>query len=177
MASKLPIVRQTAWLSILIYFGFIAVFTAVLGLLTKSFGGGLCLASLLYLTARLLLGSLVPRNHRRGIALSRSGDYSLAIREYEKSYAFFTRHSWIDRYRYIVLLSASRISYKEMALVNIAFCYSQTGDGNMAKKYYEKALGQFPDSGMARTALQMIHAVEKSGAAGHDKSIDNRTNV
>lgn len=112
MASKLPIVRQTAWLSILIYFGFIAVFTAVLGLLTKSFGGGLCLASLLYLTARLLLGSLVPRNHRRGIALSRSGDYSLAIREYEKSYAFFTRHSWIDRYRYIVLLSASRISYK-----------------------------------------------------------------
>ncbi len=35
----------------------------------------------------------------------------------------------------------------------------------MAKKYYEKALSQFPDSTMARTALQMIHSAENSNGA------------
>ncbi len=165
MASKLPIVRQTAWLSLLPQLLLIMVFTVIFGFMAKSFSKGLDWALLFYLAAHILLRFLVPRNHRRGIALSKAGNYAQAICEYEKSYEFFTWHAWIDRYRFIVLLSASRISYTEMALVNIAFCYSQIGDGNMAKKYYEKALSQFPDSTMARTALQMIHSAENSNGA------------
>ena len=45
-----------------------------------------------------------------------------------------------------------------MSLANIAFCYTQIGDGNKAKEYYEKALSQFPDSEMGKMGLRTIHA-------------------
>ena len=66
MASKLPIVRQTAWLSLLPQLLLIMVFTVIFGFMAKSFIKGLDWASLFYLAAHILLRSLVPRNHRRG---------------------------------------------------------------------------------------------------------------
>ena len=78
------------------------------------------------------------------------------------SYGFFNKKQWIDKYRFIILLSASRISYKEMALLNIAFCYGQLGDGKRSREFYEKTLTEFPDSEMAKTALNMLNAVKNA---------------
>ena len=47
---------------------------------------------------------------------------------------FFKRYNWIDKYRFVVLLSLSRISYTEMALANIAFCHGQLGEGGKSKE-------------------------------------------
>ena len=101
----------------------------------------------------------IPRNHRRGMKLFKTGQYIQAISEFQKSYEFFMKHAWIDKYRYFVLLSSSRISYTEMSLLNTAFCYTQIGQGALAKEYYEKTLAQFPDSEMAKSALRMLQSL------------------
>ena len=49
-----------------------------------------------------------------------------------------------------------------MALVNIAFCYSQIGDGRKTKDYYLKALDQFPNSEIVKTFLKTIESIENS---------------
>ena len=48
-----------------------------------------------------------------------------------------------------------------MALLNIAFCYSQIDQGKKAKEYYQRVLNEFPESGMATAALKMIDSIEK----------------
>ena len=84
------------------------------------------------------------------------------FRAQQESYDFFTRCRWLDRYRAVTLMSLSAISYREMALINIAFAYSQIGDGGKAKEHYERALDDFPNSGMASAALKLINSVERS---------------
>ena len=59
------------------------------------------------------------------------------------------------------MMSASAISYREMALCNIAFCYSQLGDGQKAESYYRRALDEFPNSALAVAALRMIESVRQ----------------
>ncbi|PHQ61052.1 MAG: hypothetical protein COC08_06375 [Maribacter sp.] len=54
------------------------------------------------------------------------------------------------------------MSYREMALANIGFCYSQIGDGIKSKEYYERTLKEFPESGLAKSALKMMSAMEKN---------------
>ena len=54
------------------------------------------------------------------------------------------------------------MTYKEMGLCNIAFCYSQTNDGQKAKEYYEKALSEFPENGMAIAGLNILNALSQS---------------
>jgi hypothetical protein len=71
------------------------------------------------------LGSrmFIARAHRRGMRLSRSQQYAAAIQAYGESYDFFARHTWIDRFRAITMMSPSAISYCEMGLRNIAFSF------------------------------------------------------
>ena len=49
-----------------------------------------------------------------------------------------------------------------MAICNIAFSYSQIGDGEQARSYYEKCLERFPESGLALTALRMTDAARQT---------------
>lgn len=159
MASGKPVVRQVAWLSIIPQLAVMIILIAVCSLWIRPYELAVCIAMVIYLSASLLLRNLIPHNHRRGIRLARSGNYEQAIGEYEKSYKFFSEHEWIDKYRFITLLSSGRMTYREMALLNTAYCYAQIGDGRRAKEYYEKTLQQFPDSEMAKSALRMLNAV------------------
>src|SRR5205085_9239376 len=78
-----------------------------------------------YLFYSLIVGRLIiARHHRRGIRLVRQRLFAEAITAFEQSLEFFTRHAWVDRFRSITMLSAAGLSYREMALGNIAFCYS-----------------------------------------------------
>lgn len=51
-----------------------------------------------------------------------------------------------------------------MGLGNIAFCYSQTSNGQKAKEYYERVLKEFPGNGFAIAGLNMINSLgQKTG--------------
>ena len=82
-----------------------------------------------------------------------------------------TAYKWIDRFRSIVLMSPSAVSYREMALCNVAFCYTQIGNGERAKEVYRRTLAEFPESGMAAASLRMLESIGKAESGG--RSVDS----
>ena len=159
MASDVPVVRQVAWVSIisqLLVMGVIVAACYIGGLAEPLLYG-----PLIYLAISYMLRTYVAKAHRQGIYLVKRKDYAAAIPCFEASYSFFTRKPWVDRYRYFTLLSSSRMTYREMALCNIAFCCSQLGDGEKAVGYYKKVLADYPDNGLAQAGLKMLESTKK----------------
>ncbi len=160
MSSKIPTVRQINWISIIPHL----IIMGVIILICYQFKPekAFLFGAIIYLAISLSLRNLIPRDHRNGIKKNNEEKFQDAISDFEKSYNFFKKHEWIDKYRFITLLSSSKMSYKEMALVNIGFCYSQIGNGMKAKEYYERTLIEFPENGLAKSALKMIDSIEKT---------------
>ena len=160
MASKVPTVRQVAWISIIPQISFMGVLILVYSKLELELPETILCGSLTYLAISFCLRNLLTKNFIQGMKLVKQQDFSSAIPFFEKSVIFFTKNSWVDKFRFITLLSSSKMSYKEMGLCNIAFCYGQTGNGVKAKEYYERTLDEFPNSGIASTALKFINSFE-----------------
>jgi tetratricopeptide (TPR) repeat protein len=154
-----PTVRPISWPATAIHLGLLLIIAVVcLGWFRSPPG-------MVYSTGAYLLYSLgsrflIARAHRKGIQLSRSGQYEKAIEAFDESYQFFSRHAWLDRFRAVTLLSAAAMSYREMALCNIGFAYSQLGDGLKAKQVFQRTLNEFPNSAMATASLRMLQAGE-----------------
>ncbi|WP_269241858.1 tetratricopeptide repeat protein [Flavobacterium limnophilum] len=155
MASKIPVIKQVAWISLIPQIAFILILISIY----NQFGfkdAGLY-GALTYLILSMGLRYFIPKNHREGMKLTKNNQFEKAIAEYEKSYQFFTKNDWIDKYRFITLLSSSKMNYREMALCNIAFCYGQIGNGTKAIEFYQKTLVEFPENGIAESVLKMLN--------------------
>lgn len=160
MASTTPILKQVSWLSLLPQIAIVVLLVQAAGRLGAD--NPFLAAAIVYLTALFSLRWLVAFHHRMGMRHFKKGNFEVAIQHFEKSYDFFHNHPWVDKYRYITLLSSTRASYREMALLNIAFSHSQIGNGRQAKDYYEKALAEFPDSEIAKSSLRMMAAARET---------------
>ena len=159
MASTQPIIRQISWFSLvlqILVFMFMAFVLFICGV-----EDSLLFVAVIYLLLSFFLKKLIPKFHRKGMRYFRNKKYDLAINEYKKSYEFFQKNKWIDKYRALFLLSSSRISYSEMALVNIAYCYGQVGEGTKSKEIYEETLKEFPNSEIALEALKMYNSAKE----------------
>lgn len=163
MAQRVPTVRPISWPATIpqLVAGAAAV---TIGWFATRSASGLCWGAAVYLIYSFGSRKLILRAHCRGIRFAQTQQFEAAIRAHEESYEFFARHSWLDRYRSITMMSPSAMSYREMALLNIAFAYSQIGDGKKSKEYYRRAHEEFPDSGMGSAALKLIESVERSRA-------------
>lgn len=158
---SLPVAKQTAWISLIPQLGFMAFLIAVYYVMGTDqfviFGAGT------YLVISNLLRSLALRDHNQAVKSIKAGDFRNAIPRFQSSYDFLDRYPWIDKYRYLTLLNSSKILFREMALNNIAFCYSQIGEGEKAISYYKRMLAEYPDSDLAKAALNFIAAIQKDG--------------
>lgn len=159
MASSQPIVRQFSYFSLLPQILIIGIFYFICYMIGVY--NPLSDALIIFLIISIVLKFLIPIHHRKGVRLFKKMQYLEAIEEFEKSYVFFKKHIWVDKFRSITLLSSSRISYIEMALANIAFCYSQAGNGNKSREYYQKTLQEFPESKLALSALKMYESAKE----------------
>jgi hypothetical protein len=157
VSSRFPVIKQIGWLSLIPQLTLLSLIIIFFYSINSSqpFLYGACI----YLVVSFLLRNIIARSHRKGISLTKRKEFEKAIPCFQKSYDFFSRHPWLDTYRYILILSSSRISYREMALVNIAFCYSQINRGPEAKLFYERTLKEFLDSEIAKSSLNMINSV------------------
>lgn len=158
MSSKVPTVRQINWF-------FIIPHLFVLGAIIFTWNifypeESTLLGTTTYLLISFSLRSFIPKNHRKGMKLVKSEEFKQAIPYFKKSYDFFKKNNWIDKYRFLTLLSSSRMKYQEMALVNIAFSYGQAGNGKKSKEYYTRTLKEFPQNGLAKTSLRMFNSIE-----------------
>lgn len=163
MSSKTPFVRQVSWIMVVPQIVAMVASVCIVHIVLRPdvFSVSLILGCGVYLAYSIGSRQFIASAHRTGIRLSRRGKFQAAIPQYERSYQFFTRHEWIDRFRSLVLMSPSATSYREMALVNIAFCHAQLGNAELAKLYYQKTLEKFPGSLMATTSLKMIDTFQK----------------
>ena len=161
--SNAPIVRPTAWISVIPH---LLIMSGLVGLartlFTVHWSSALYLGLGIFLLYSLGSRAVLAREHKAGIRCTKKGDFAGAIPHYERSYDFFERHRWVDRWRYVTMLSSGQYAYREMALVNIAFCYSQMGDGKRATEYYRRALKEFPDSTLAQAGLRMAESFQSA---------------
>ncbi len=165
MKGKAPVVRQVSWPFVLPQIAAMAasVFVVYVVLRPQEFVHALMIGCGIYLVYSIGSRRLITRAHRKGIRLSKRGEFREAIEHYRRSHDFFTMHPWVDKYRSIILMSCSAISYREMALVNMGFCYGQIGEAQKAKECYQAAVDAFPRSAMAASALRMIDTFESKG--------------
>lgn len=150
MTSGEPITRKNTWISIIphlaMYMLVIAVSSAF-GLKNPVIG----LATYVVLIA--LLSGQILSSHNQGVRALKKGNCEAALPHFVDSYEFFQGYSWLDKWRYFVFHSYSKLSYREIALHNIAYCHNRLGHTEDATVAYEKILEEFPDNKMARTAL------------------------
>lgn len=160
MSSKTPKVRQINYIAIIPH---LLIMAGMVWLWYQMYPENAFLfGAITYILTSFILRNLISKDHRNGIKNNNSENYKEAISDFEKSYTFFSKHEWVDKYRIVTLLSSSKMSYREMALANIGYCYSQIGEGNKAKEYYERTLKEFPESGLAKSALNMMNSVEQT---------------
>ena len=162
--TKTPVVGVVSWLNTAITLGVLAVFVLVGWSLGRT--NGIFLGTLSYLVLSQTLRRVIARHHRKAIGHSKRHEFAQAITEFERSLDFFRANDWVDRFRAITMLSASGMSYREMALCGLGFCYAQLGDGLNARRNYEDCLREFPDNGMAESALRLLDAGASSVNAG-----------
>jgi tetratricopeptide (TPR) repeat protein len=156
MATNVPIVRQIAWISLIPQLLLMGLLIYIFHLLELEYA--LLYGAATYLVLSFVLRNFVTKDHGQGMKLVKQQKFVEAIPFFEKSVDFFTRNTWVDKYRFLTLLSSSKMTYKEMGLCNIAFCYSQTNNGQKAKEYYELTLKEFPENGLATAGLKLINS-------------------
>ena len=164
MTRGVPTIRPISWIATIPQFVAGAAAIVALWAITGSVTLGMLYGALIYLVYSIGSRLLLTQAHRRGIQLLHQHRFADAIPEYESSYDFFSRHRWLDDYRSIFMMTPGAMSYREMALVNIAFAYSQLGDGRKAIEYYRRAHYEFPDNQIARAALKMMESVAQPTA-------------
>lgn len=158
MASNIPIIRQIAWISLIPQILLIGILSYLFSLL--KYKESFLLGVLSYVILSYILRNTIAKYHRKGIKQVRNQKFNEAISSFQKSVNFFTNHAWLDKYRFVTLLSSSKMTYKEMGLCNVAFCYSQINNGQKAKEYYELTLTEFPDNALAIAGLKMLNSVK-----------------
>jgi len=159
MSSNVPTVMGKVW-----WFSFI-IQLIIIGLLFYLFKlltvpEPFLFGALTYVILARVLRSLIAKEHRQGVKLVLQKRYDEAIPFFENSYKYFIKNEWADNYRFLTLLSSSKSSYTQMALDNLAFCYSQIGNGAKAVEFYKKALEVNPNDGLAEAGLNLLLSKE-----------------
>ena len=154
--TKTPIVRPISWINAAISVSILAAFVLVAWTFART--SGVFWGAIAYLAISQILRRTIPHHHRSAICHCKRQEFQQAITEFEKSIAFFSNNVWVDKYRAITMLSSSGMSYREMGMVSLGFCYAQLGDGMNARRTYEDCLRDYPNNGMAESALRMLDA-------------------
>lgn len=164
----MPVIHQIAWVSLFLQLLIMALFIGAASYfgVTKP----ILAATLAYLILAVIIRLFLTSHHRRGMHYARQGRLELAIAEFQKSYEFFHRNRWLDEMRYIFLLSTSKVGYREMGLLNLAYCDLWQDRGEDAVRTYLRTIEEFPDSGLAWTGIKLFqqggHDGERRAIAG-----------
>lgn len=166
MATKVPVVRETRWLMMVPPLGTLGVLYALAMLaFDGAWWAGLVGAGI-WCAYTFTARGVWLRHHRAGMKALRAERWEEAIESYQRGEALLRERPWIDRWRPLTLMTASGMSFTEIAVNNIAFAQSQSDQPERARQTYERGLAEFPDSYLMRTALRMLDAGAAAQAAG-----------
>jgi hypothetical protein len=156
----IPVMHEIAWASLPLQLLFVMILIfAAAGI---GFARPILTGTLTYLIVGFLARLVFTRHHRQGMYLAQEGLFDEAVVEFQKSYEFFSANQWVDWWRFGLMLSSSRTSYREMALLNIAYCDMWNDRAEDGIRTYLRIVEEFPDNGMAWTAIKTFQQ------GGHD---------
>lgn len=156
----LELFRQVNWTAFILHTLLVVLVSFVLIMIGLKSDLSILIAAVSYMGLSVFLQRVVPRHHRMGFRFLLHKEYESASVAFQESWNFFSKNIWLDKYRSIFLLSASKMSYREMALINRSLCYWQSGNNERALESYKEVLGLFPDSRLAKEAIHYIENPE-----------------
>ncbi len=159
MSDKVPIYRQISYVGLAVIFVVTAGAAALGWYLTDSIYGGLVGVMAVVIYAWASRKALV-NDHQEGLDKVQLGKFDEAIQAYDRSLDFLKRNPWVDHFRFLTILSASTMTYREMALVSQAYCYIQLKQTKKAREIYELCLAEYPNNILAASALRFMDAVK-----------------
>jgi len=158
MPRNLPVASELRPLYVLPQ---LAVLVAAIGVCIAVLGDpviGAGLGALIYVAYSFGSRTILAKHQRAGMRHYQQRQWSEALTHFKRSQAFFEQYPWIDRYRQVLLMSPSGVSYHEMALVNQGSCLIHMNCGLEARRTIERALGLYPDSTFAEGILKTMDA-------------------
>lgn len=164
MTQPMPVVRQLQWEGLVSQFFAVAVLTVIAHLIVPAAGipEDVFIAGLTYLIFCRVMRARFVRDHREGMKAYHSQRFEDAISHFDASYRFFSAHRNLDSWRSLLFGVASSNPYRVIALCNMAYCWSQAGNGQRAIELYEQALQEKPDCTLAKASLNMLRSTSST---------------
>ena len=164
LPQQMPVVRQLYWIALIPQFTAIVVLAIVVHVVRPGLEipFDIFIAALAYFIFCRAMRATFVRDHRKGMKAYRAQKFQDAISHFEASHRFFSAHRGLDRWRSLLFGVASQNPYRVIALCNMAYCYSQAGDGQKAIKLYEQALQEQPDCTLAKASLNMLRSASSA---------------
>jgi tetratricopeptide (TPR) repeat protein len=119
----------------------------------------IAIAAIVYPIFCRVLRETFAHDHAAGMRAYKAQHFEEAISHFEASYRFFLAHPLTDKCRSLLFGVATQNPYRVIALCNMAYCYTQIGNGNKAIELFEQALQESPECTLARTSLSMLRSV------------------
>lgn len=149
----------------------VVVLTAVLlaGCVVLSPARGLQVGGSLLMLYVLLSRLIFTGDHQLALWHLAHQEYELAIPRLEASFEYFTRRTWLDRLRFVLMLSPTGYRYREMAMLGLGYCHAQLGHTE-ALDWYARCHAAYPHNPTAKAALALLRQGAALGrrAAGPD---------
>lgn len=165
MAPKVAFVKQeTNWLALIPKISVIGILCLCFYPLDKQ--NFFVIAFAVYLVLTFLARKFFFQNAlHEGIKLIREAKFGEAIPFIEKTIGYYTKHSWIDKYRFLLLISSAKRTIRESSICNLAYCHLQVGDIKKAKEIYHDILIQYPENINAESMLRTINLISLDKAS------------
>jgi tetratricopeptide (TPR) repeat protein len=162
MSSKVPFVKQeTVWLAIIPHILVIGILCMVYYQWDRKnyFAFGFITYVIIWYGLRTMA---FPKDVHKSIGLIKEEKFGEAIPYIERSIEYYNKHLWIDKYRFLLMVSSSKRGIRESSICNLGFCLLQTGQVKAAKEVYEDVLRQYPENTIAIIQLRTINTISNS---------------
>ena len=161
MTSKVPFVKQeTNWFAILPRLFLIGILCLVFYhfLDSPDKHNFFIPAFIVYLLIAFALRKLFfPLFIHQGIRLIKEEKFEQAIPFIQKTIDYYTKNSWVDKFRFLLMISSSKRTVRESSICNLAYCYLQIGEIKKSREIYQEVLTQYPKNINAKSLLNTIN--------------------
>lgn len=100
----------------------------------------------------------VLKDHARGVALTRKGDFEQALACFVQSEAVWNERPFLDRHRALILGSAVRYPFLFLSIFNQAYCLARLGRKPEAMERLAVLDGMDPDSQLVKGLRDLLEA-------------------
>lgn len=156
MDVKLPAYKsETNPLYFLPRFALIALLFWLFSSFTKGWLMIICVfAVFFFITIGIKL--LILKDNYKGVQLAKKQKIEEAMQSFQDGLNYLSKHSWIDKYRWLVLFSASKYTYREIIMCNVASCLIRMNRKDEASILLNSINEQYPGNKLASAMITII---------------------